>query len=99
MPNTQYEPLNWRVTRHASGLLKIETRERVVFDGFNGEERNAYLAAAAPQLREALILCMHKFIELGLANELPELVGPAIRNSFPPPEEATNEIMDHAKKT
>ena len=74
----------WRVTKHASGLVKVESRDRVIFDGFQGEERNAYLAAAAPQLREALILCMHKFIELDSGGELLELVGSAIRNSFPP---------------
>lgn len=76
------ESLNWRVAKHASGLVKVETRDRVIFDGFAGEERNAYLAAAAPQLREALILCMHKFVELG--QEVPPNVGRAIRESFPP---------------
>lgn len=45
---------DWRVSRHASGLLKVETKDRVVFDGFKGEEANAVAAAALPAVLKAL---------------------------------------------
>jgi hypothetical protein len=87
--NTDNESLNWRVTKHASGLIKIETRDRVIFDGFNGEDRYAYLAAAAPAMRKVLIDCMHSMLAEGKGTECQLLrsIGEAIRLSLPPQEE------------
>ena len=42
------------MTRHPSGLVKVESKDRVIFDGFNGEESNARLAAASPEMLHAL---------------------------------------------
>ncbi len=50
---TNRTPGPWRKTRHAAGLIKVEAANRVVCDGFAGEEANANLIAAAPDLLEA----------------------------------------------
>lgn len=47
-------PGPWRSTRHSCKMVKVENKDRVIFDGFHGEEGNALLAAAAPELLEAL---------------------------------------------
>lgn len=54
MSTTTHTPGPWRVSKHASGLLKIETKDRVICDGFAREAANAALIAAAPELLEAL---------------------------------------------
>lgn len=38
-------------------MIKVESADRVICDGFHGEEANAHLIAAAPDLLEALIWC------------------------------------------
>lgn len=49
-----HTPGPWRVTRHGNRMIKVESKDRVIFDGFNGEDANAQLAAAAPELLAAL---------------------------------------------
>ena len=52
---TTHTPGPWKVSKHASGLLKIETKDRVICDGFAGESANAALIASAPDLLAALV--------------------------------------------
>jgi hypothetical protein len=47
-------PPPWRVAKHAAGFYKVETKDRVICDGFRGELANARLIAAAPDLLEAV---------------------------------------------
>lgn len=52
-------PDSWRMTRHTapSGKvlhIKVESKDRVIFDGFAGDEHHAKLAAASPDLLHAL---------------------------------------------
>lgn len=49
-----HTPGPWRATLHANGLVKVESNQRVICDGFRGEEANARLIAAAPDLLAAL---------------------------------------------
>lgn len=51
---TTHTPAPWRVTKHDSGLLKVETKDRVICDAFAGEQANANLIAAAPELLSSL---------------------------------------------
>jgi hypothetical protein len=57
---TPHTPGKWVVAVHPQGLVKVECGTRVICDGFAGEEANARLIAAAPELlaacREALAL-------------------------------------------
>ena len=59
---TPHTPGPWRVTIHGFHMIKVESKDRVIFDGFHGEEANAQLAAAAPELLEALIE-LHNYTE------------------------------------
>lgn len=53
----QATPGPWRVTTHQpSGLLKVESADRVICDGFSGEYGNALLIASAPCMLAALKL-------------------------------------------
>lgn len=49
-----HTPGPWRVTHHGFQIVKVENKDRVIFDGFHGEEANAALAAAAPDLLEGV---------------------------------------------
>jgi hypothetical protein len=45
----------WRVCVHKPcGFVKVETRDRVVFDGFKDRIQDAQLASAAPDMLRAL---------------------------------------------
>jgi hypothetical protein len=52
--DNHHTPGPWRVAIHASGLLKVESRDRVICDGFAKDYVNACLVAAAPDLLAAL---------------------------------------------
>jgi hypothetical protein len=88
--NTKDESFNppnnspWRVTHHANGLIKVESKDRVIFDGFQGEETYAYLAASAPALKAALMDCMRVMQDMGLHDEVPDSAGIAMAQSRPP---------------
>jgi len=59
--STSHTPGPWRVTRHSPLMLKVENHDRVIFDGFLNEPANAQLAAAAPDMLNALnvaLMCM-----------------------------------------
>jgi hypothetical protein len=52
-------PNSWRMTQHIApsgkiAHIKVESKDRVIFDGFAGDEPHATLAAAAPDLFWAL---------------------------------------------
>jgi len=49
-----HTPGPWRVTRHSPSLVKVESADRVICDGFSNEEANARLIAAAPDLLKYL---------------------------------------------
>jgi len=52
-----HTPGPWRIAPHSKWLLKIETADRVICDGFSGSHEdyaNARLIAAAPDLLAAL---------------------------------------------
>jgi hypothetical protein len=51
-----YTPGPWRVTHHGIKMIKVENKDRVIFDGFHGEEANAKLAASAPDMLSALVM-------------------------------------------
>lgn len=53
-----HTPGPWRMTRHNHKLIKVENKDRVIFDGFHNEEANALLAAAAPEMLTALLTCI-----------------------------------------
>ena len=57
---THHTPGPWRVTIHGFHMIKVESKDRVIFDGFHGEEANAQLAAAAPELYYALIAMLNR---------------------------------------
>jgi hypothetical protein len=59
-------PGEWRMTIHTPGsfrLVKVEAGDRVIFDGFRGEEPNARHAAASPKLAIALIACYERLAQ------------------------------------
>ena len=58
--NTSFTPGPWRMTRHSFNMVKVENKDRVIFDGFYGEEDNARLAAAAPELFYALSAMLNR---------------------------------------
>lgn len=62
--NTKHTPGPWRVTRHNSKLIKVESNNRVICDGFSNEVANASLIAASPDLLEALTLTQKLVEEL-----------------------------------
>jgi len=67
--NTTHTPGPWTVSKHASGLLKIEAKNRVICDGFAKEEANARLIAAAPYLLDALRSAQMAMIGITSHNE------------------------------
>ena len=54
---SRYPSDEWVAVVHPSPphLVKVETKDRVIFDGFTGELGNAQLAAASKELHAALL--------------------------------------------
>ena len=55
-----HTPGPWRVTRHGFQMIKVESKDRVIFDGFHNEEANAQLAATSPDMLSALRLALER---------------------------------------
>ena len=60
---SRYHPDEWIAVVHPTPphLVKVETRDRVVFDGFMGQLENARLAAASREMLAALKLFLEQY--------------------------------------
>lgn len=62
------------MTRHSHRVIKVENKDRVIFDGFHSEEDNADLAAAAPVMLDWIRLQVEKHGREGLPKQVLELL-------------------------